>query len=145
MEARPGSLVVFHCLICIQALSSLDALLPMEQGGLRFVFLILIIFLEPHWSPCLFYSVLWVIRLQTQLYLVQDCYSALWFPATLHTTVNTPLYKIWFTGALKAAGCQGMFLNEGKEYLNTSMTWQHFLLFISYYTLQRENILEATF
>lgn len=30
------------------ALSSLDVLLPMEQGSLRFVFLILIIFLEPH-------------------------------------------------------------------------------------------------
>lgn len=56
-----------------------------------------------------------------------------------------PPYKIWFTGTLKAAGCQGMFLNEGKEYLNTSMTWQPLLLFISYYTLQRENILEATF
>lgn len=56
-----------------------------------------------------------------------------------------PPYKIWFTGTLKAAGCQGMFFNEGKEYLNTSMTWHPFLLFISYYTLQRENILEATF
>lgn len=77
--------------------------------------------------------------------LVQGCYSALQFPATLHTTVNTPPYKIWFTGTLRAAGCQGMFLNEGKEYLNTSMTWQPFLLFISYYTLQRENILQATF
>lgn len=56
-----------------------------------------------------------------------------------------PSYKICFTGTVKAAGCQGMFFNEGKEYLNTSMTWQPFLLFISYYTLQRENILEATF
>lgn len=75
----------------------------------------------------------------------QGCCSALQFPATLNTTINTPSYKIWFTGTFKAASCQGMFLNEGKEYLNTSMTWQPFLLFISYYTLQRKNILQATF
>lgn len=79
------------------------------------------------------------------MYPVLSCYGALLFPAMSSNTVNTPLIKIWFTGTLEAAGFQGMFFNEGKEYLNTSTTWQPFLLFINYYTLQRENILEATF
>lgn len=118
--------------------------LPPRQRGLRFVFLI-IIFLEPYWTLCQLYFAPWAMRLQAQVYPVQSCYGALRFPAMSRNTVNTPLIKIWFTGTLKAAGCQGMFFNEGKEYLNTSTTWQPFLLFISYYTLQRENILEATF
>lgn len=143
VNLRLQSSMVFHYLTSLQAQASLSVFLLTEQKALTFVFLIFIS--EFPWPSCLSYPVPWSIRPQRQLYLVHGCYGAPWFPAYVLHHRKHPSYKIWFTGMLRAAGCQGMFFNEGKEYLNTSTSWQLFLLFISYYTLQRENILEATF